>query len=423
MKTRARTSAVAFAMLLTLNMVWPASAPAAILTVTSCADTGPTTLRGLVAAASAGDTILLPACTITLATPVTITTSLTLSGEGPTRTIVSGGGVTQVLRVSSGTVTIFSGVTIRGGMAGPVAGVENSGTLTLLNTTVTGNTGTGGGYGAVVNNASGILTLLNSTVSGNTARSGSGIENAGSVTLLNSTVSGNSAGSGGGLSNLLGTVVAKNTIIADNTGGNCTGAISSQGHNLDSDGSCGFAGPGDLSGVDPKLGPLGNNGGPTQTQALLPGSPAIDAGDNVGCPPTDQRGVTRPQDGRGTGTPVCDIGAYEVPFVPPPNPLTISPPSGRYVGTQGFDLVLEVSPLSQSIIGGQVTVDRLDVTAALARCVVPGTLVGGFTARCPNLRAALFGPGSHTVSVTLNLSDGTSLSDSVVWEVDANTEP
>jgi len=93
----------------------------------------------------------------------------------------------------------------------------------------------------------------------------------------------------------------------------------SEGYNLDSDGTCGFSHPTDLSGVDPMLGPLQDNGGPTPTHALLPGSPAINAipvedctYDDDGDPgtpevplTTDQRGVRRPQGGR------CDIGAYE----------------------------------------------------------------------------------------------------------------
>lgn len=82
--------------------------------------------------------------------------------------------------------------------------------------------------------------------------------------------------------------------------------MTSLGHNLDSGSTCGFASPGDLSNTDPKLGPLQNNGGFTATHALLPGSPAIDAG-SPDCPPLaiDQRGVARPQG------PACDIGAYE----------------------------------------------------------------------------------------------------------------
>jgi hypothetical protein len=95
--------------------------------------------------------------------------------------------------------------------------------------------------------------------------------------------------------------------------GNCTGShpITSEGHNLEDTDTCGLTGPGDLRNTDPKLGPLADNGGLTQTQALLPGSPAIDAG-STDCPPpaTDQRGVSRPQG------PACDIGAFELESSP-----------------------------------------------------------------------------------------------------------
>ena len=105
-----------------------------------------------------------------------------------------------------------------------------------------------------------------------------------------------------------GSLTLVNTIISGNTsssGNNCSGAITSQGHNLASDGTCVLVATGDLSGMDPLLGPLQNNGGSTQTHALLSGSPAIDAGDNKVCPAADQRGVARPQGA------TCDIGAYE----------------------------------------------------------------------------------------------------------------
>jgi hypothetical protein len=89
----------------------------------------------------------------------------------------------------------------------------------------------------------------------------------------------------------------------------------SEGYNLSSDGTCGLIGPGDMQNTDPLLGPLQQNGGPTQTMALLPGSPAIDAGNPSGCTDsnshllkTDQRGMPRP-DKEDTGG--CDIGAFE----------------------------------------------------------------------------------------------------------------
>jgi hypothetical protein len=99
------------------------------------------------------------------------------------------------------------------------------------------------------------------------------------------------------------------TIVASGTGGrDCAGTLGEdQGYNLDGDDSCGFTRATDITNTDPLLGPLANNGGPTQTMALLPGSPAIDKGGTAanGCLATDQRGVTRPQG------PACDIGAFE----------------------------------------------------------------------------------------------------------------
>ena len=155
---------------------------------------------------------------------------------------------------------------------------------------------------------------------------GGGIDHRGGndVAIINSTITGNHAIKGGGGLNsgegyapvsdkiALGRMRLRNTIVAGNTSAagpaNChvsAQIIESTGHNLDSDGSCFLTAAGDLPGRDPLLGALAANGGPTETQALLSGSPAIDAGAGDGCPQHDQRGITRPQ---GAG---CDIGAYE----------------------------------------------------------------------------------------------------------------
>jgi len=103
--------------------------------------------------------------------------------------------------------------------------------------------------------------------------------------------------------------------VANSTGGNCAGSIASNGYNLSSDESCSFTNKGDLNNVDPMLGLLQNNGGPTQTMALPSGSPAIDAGNPTGCADgqghplaTDQRGLPRPDKEDSAG---CDMGAYE----------------------------------------------------------------------------------------------------------------
>jgi hypothetical protein len=110
-----------------------------------------------------------------------------------------------------------------------------------------------------------------------------------------------------------------NTIVAGNTHtgspSDVDGSIVSNGHNLigDTNGSSGWVAS-DLLNVDPNLGPLQDNGGPTQTMALLPGSPAIDAGDNTDAPEWDQRGEGYPRIVNGT----IDIGAFEVQAPPLP---------------------------------------------------------------------------------------------------------
>jgi hypothetical protein len=91
--------------------------------------------------------------------------------------------------------------------------------------------------------------------------------------------------------------------------------MTSRGGNLSSDNICNFCNSGDQNNTDPKLGTLGNYGGPTQTISLLSGSPAIDAGNPSGCTDgkghllkTDQGGYPCPNSEDKTG---CDMGAFE----------------------------------------------------------------------------------------------------------------
>ncbi len=202
-----------------------------------------------------------------------------------------------------------------------------SSTTVLNDSTVSGNHTTSDGGG--LRHGGSTLTLNNSTVSGNTADvGGGGISNtiAGSLIISNSTLTANvGGGGGGGVYNTAPAVATmSNSILAGNTGGlsfggpDCLGGpITSVGYNLVGIVSCVFmAAPTDLTGssafpLDAKVGPLADNGGPTPTHALLPGSPAIDSGSNAICPPSDQRGRFRPVDGDGNGTVVCDRGAVE----------------------------------------------------------------------------------------------------------------
>jgi hypothetical protein len=222
--------------------------------------------------------------------------------------------------------------TVSGNTAPNGGGIANihGGTTHIIGSTISGNTALDSG-GGLLNRTGGNTTLTNSTVSGNTAGGdGGGIMNFGtSVALLNVTITDNHAGGidtgGGGVANSFGgpltlasTLIAGNTGLAG-TGPDCAGELTSQGHNLVGDASgCAITGvtTGNVTGIDPLLGPLTDNGGPTFTHALLATSPAIDAGDAAACPAGDQRGALRPQDGNGSGGAICDIGAYEAGEAP-----------------------------------------------------------------------------------------------------------
>ncbi len=289
-----------------------------------------------------------------------------------------GGGIANI-----GMLTV-TGSTISGNSAGMGGGIYSRGTLTVTGSTFSGNSGGDGGGGGIYNtgpvltvtgstfsgnstsntggggiyldSASGLVTVTGSTFSGNNVgytASGGGIKNMGAVltvtnstfsgnygeyggaiytymgrvTLTNSTLSGNGALRYGGsiYNHEYGTLNYANTIIANSTSAaDCAngGTIGTNVNNLVEDGSCAAA----LSG-DPLLGPIVNNGGPTQTMALLAGSPAINAGDATRCDDVatvnklDQRGVARPQ-----GT-ACDIGAFELVDITPPDTSIDSNPA------------------------------------------------------------------------------------------------
>ena len=330
------------------------------------------TLRAAIIEANAlpgADQIILPPNTyvLTLNTTLGITDHLTITGGGASATFIDGA-TRQVFFVGAGIFVNFSGITIRNGFAnGAGGGINNFGTLTLISSTVSGNHAFDWG-GGISNNNGGTLTLTNSTVSGNSASIvGGGIFNWGTLALTNSTVSGNTAlqdgggiynhwqnfdqgtvilfnvtitdnradanftghGIGGGVFNASGsTFNFQNTIIAGNvetrfnillglwvsTFRDCAGTLTSIGNNLmRNDDNCTVNGSAPTL-ANPVLGPLQNNGGPTQTHALLAGSPAIDGGNPAGCRDlfgalltTDQRGLPRL-----VNRDRCDIGAFEL---------------------------------------------------------------------------------------------------------------
>ena len=376
---------LALALLVCLALPGMAATPCATVTSTddsATALTTPGTLRYATAQANAGtcDTI-----TFSLTYPATITlaqgllkisnasTPIVISGPGATSLFISGNNASQVFLIDVGTTVTISGVTVENGSDLPGnggGGIVNDGTLTVSNSTLSGNSSTknggaifdngtltvtnstfsnntAGDHGGGVINDGGMLTVTgstfsvnmgstggaifnggtanvtNSTFSGNPASiNGGGIDNSGTLNVSFSTFSGNSATANGGGINNIGTVTVKNTLLASSpSGGNCSNAVgtfTSDGYNLSDDNSCtSFIQPSDINGTSAGLaGGLASNGGPTQTIALGAGSPAIDAipvtptnycTDVAGNPvTTDQRGITRPQGS------ACDIGAFEL---------------------------------------------------------------------------------------------------------------
>lgn len=227
-------------------------------------------------------------------------------------------------------------VQLVGNSAGEGGGMRHLGGVLLRDSAVVSNTTSGAGGG--VAGGVGSWAVVNTTFSGNQASNGGAISNGLStestrLTLNNVTIANNVATNGvGGLAG--NRVDFRNTILAGNTGitPDCSGPLTSQGYNLIQDTTgCVILGDvtGNLIGLSPNLGPLQNNGGPTPTHALLPDSPAIDAGSPAepgsggnACEATDQRGYLRPQ---GLG---CDIGAYEAI-----SSAVIAPESGGAITT------------------------------------------------------------------------------------------
>jgi hypothetical protein len=308
--------------------------------------------------------------------------TLAIDGNGPTATAVSGNNSNEVFAIDGSITVTLTGLTIEDGSAANGGAIYNDGTLSITNSTLSGNTATTPGCtgqngceplgGAIFNNQGtvkisdstlsgntattpgctepgpdavcdpaggavydffGSVTITNSTLSGNTATtpictggcspSGGGIENnSRSVTITNSTLSGNTATTpactstcttmGDSVFNDGGTTTMGRTIVSnggasDNCGADGGGTLPDLGYNLEDDAaaSCGFSSTdNDVVGESPDLGPLQDNGGPTETQAIPSTSPAASLV-ATGCPSTDQRGDLRPSTN-------CSAGAYQV---------------------------------------------------------------------------------------------------------------
>jgi hypothetical protein len=299
----------------------------------------------------------------------------------------------------TGTVDVINSTVSGNSASNNGGGIANDhGTVNVINSTISGNNATTSG-GGIWNN--GTVNVINSTISGNnSATDGGGIMNVGTSNLFNATTTNNQAdsdfngsGRGGGIFNSGGTVNFIDSIIALNSEtakvvslwfpvyGDCVGTITSLGFSiLNSYDTSQCTVNGSFTLADPKIGLLQNNGGATQTHALLAGSPAIDAGDNNpgGCKDklgatltTDQRGATRPVNG---GSELrCDIGAYEY-LAKIPQAIAFSPLANKTFGDPSFG----VSAIASSGLAVTFT--------AAGQCNVSGNIV------------TLTGAGSCTVT-------------------------
>jgi len=344
---------------------------------------------------------------LSITQPVTITTWP--GGPAGSPGVLDGaGGEGAVVTVGADVASVtLHDLTIENGSADYTGGILNSGTLTLTDSTVSGNYGDGYAGTGIWNYGGATMTILDSTVANNSGY-GYGIANSGTMTVLASTISGNTSSSGGGGiysgSGHVATLGA--TIVADNTGANCdaadAGSLYSVGYNLTNDKTgtaCGFTTATDLVNKNPLLGSLANNGGPTQT--MLPGttSPAADVIPNpktlrgvAVCPGTDQRGIARP----GRGETRCTIGAVEAGFTnPTTTSVTLSPATVR-AGARVVYLVV-VTPKSGT---GTPTGTISFTTGSTSLCTA---VLSGGVAACGATNAPV---GTDKVTGTYSGGDG-----------------
>jgi len=346
---------LAFAVLL----VVVTRAQAATLTVTRTDDPvsatcvpGNCSLRAAIAKANtdgADDTIAIPAGNYQLTSAaggaVTISASMTLAGVGARSTVITPASGDQLFLVDAGTVAIDD-LTLTGSTApdnGGALEISSSAAVTIERDTLSNDTIGFDDGGAIYDASSGQLTIDSSTFSDNKGYNGGALysvpptrivnstffgNNGGdsthngdggamqvfNATLINDTITGNecwnTSGCGGGV---IGPFSAADTIISGNsdnggsTADNCSSTVTVTGPDLENGTSCTFAAHGGIN-ANPLLGPLQNNGGPTNTMEPGAGSAAIGAGTNATCASVDQRGGARPS----PATPQCDIGAVEV---------------------------------------------------------------------------------------------------------------
>jgi hypothetical protein len=344
-----------------------------------------------------------------------------------------GGGINNLFN-GNGSASIDSSK-FSDNMATIGGGIDNYGSLTITGSALAGNTAVFGSFdffkgslgGGIENEELGTLSLMDSTLNGNSATGnieypsvGGGIGNRGTLSVTFSTLSGNSASVGGGIANfgnasgtppptasLVDTIAAGNTESGSNAASDIGGDVTGSYNLIGTGGSGGLKGGQDgnivltgLTGLG--LSPLGDYVGPTQTMALLPGSPAIDAGIAVSGVTTDQRGITRPQGS------APDIGAFES------RGFMLAVVSGDDQSTPiglAFPVPLVVSvvsPFGEPVAGGHVTFAAA-LTGASAELVGSPAIIDNNGQASATASANGFG-GTYSVTVGAAGADTVALS-------------
>jgi hypothetical protein len=426
-------------------------------TVTSIADPAtlaPNTLRWAVAQANAAggsNTINFDPTTfaagslhiITLAQgPLNLAAGdITISGPSPATIAVSGNSTSGIFQIAAGVTANIIGLTITAGHMTAGGGsnggaIDNNGTVNIITCAISGNTAAQNG-GGIYND--GNLTLNTSTVSGNSATTaGGGLFNDGTMTVINSTIASNSAPIGGGfyahagaatifngtiagnsatstgndiyINNAnAGTLAINNTIVAGKLlGGDIAGTlVPSSSYNLIDDTTGGLANGvggaiGNLLNTGAALRSLSNNGGPTATMALLPGSPAIDAGSNglTSGATTDQRGYIR------IANATVDIGAYEFAAAPPniaPVVNSTADDVDYLPGTLTLRQAISLAEAQPS--GGIITFDPTVFAAGVMHTITPTQGALTFTAAS----STLSGPAASLLTIDGQRDSGQSV--------------
>ena len=351
------------------------------------------------------------------------------------------GGIGGGIYTNTPTVATLTNCTVSGNSAGEASGIDSTdgfagginadGPMTVIGSTISGNTSREAGGGFLSRTS---LTLINSTISGNTGGTGGAINNdiPSNLSLTNCTITNNTALTGGGIMNHNPSASARNTIIAGNGGVDAVGNFVSLGNNIIGNGNnvstLGFVNGvnGDKVGteeapVNPGLAPLANNGGPTQTHALLVTSPALDAGNNcvlnnscfpgVGVPltlTTDQRGAgfTRAADAADEGfTQTVDIGAFEAR-------ASVEDITDKSVPEDEFTSVV-------FRVGDENVITSVTASSSNKTLVPDANLnvfINTFTTRIMNITPAANQSGTTTITVTVT-SGTESMSDTFILTV------